>query len=140
MGFPEANYPKMVFWENSSEVGFVEFNTSKPAGLAEVYVEFPDGSRHFLPDVTEDVVAKNLEKMISVDPNTPDTTYRDGLSRFVFKDGKLQRLKIEAGLATWKIAAKEEGPYLALPISKADLVKHFGEPDSWDVYVPPRVP
>lgn len=137
MGGPKANYPQFIVYGVST---LSTFSTSSRNGIAEVYVQMPDGSRHFLPDLTENVVIKSSEKQDSITPNNPRTRYSDGLTTIIFKNGVLRYVHLEAGLATWKIAAKEEGPYLALPISKTDLVKHFGEPDSWDVYVPPRGP
>lgn len=136
MGVPLATYSTMAFFGSPSWPGFVKFTTGKYRGFAEIYVEFPDGSRHFLPEITESVVAKHLDKIVSVMPNDPETRYGDGLSDFDFKNGKLQDIGLKAGFVTWKLAAKEEGPYFELPISKTDLVKLFGEPDSWDVFVP----
>lgn len=113
---------------------FFKFSTSHGKGIARIYVELLDGQRYLLPELPENAVSQLLPNR-SVDSGPPpsEVYYRDADSIITYREGKVSLVSVQASSKLFRISARKEGPYLALPISRKMLVQEFGEPLEWQI-------
>lgn len=108
-----------------------EFVAHISDGTPSVFVELPDGSRHLLsalPEEMASILMKYNNRLHDVE-NT--ILYTDNLSKLRYTNGRLRDADIYATSQLFRFSPTLEGPYIDLPCDRRTLVKVFGKPKRW---------
>jgi hypothetical protein len=121
-------------------------NSSRGYKVAPIYLKFSDGRVAKLSDLTEDTVREWIAQKSEVLRDRSVSRYTDlkglavtnydvdGVSRFVFHDGKLVGCGINGSMTHGPFVGLQVGPgvdgeFISFPISREDLSRVFGEPE-----------
>jgi hypothetical protein len=120
-----AVYDHMALEGNPS---FECFLTGTGGDIADVYVQLNDGRAFHLPEFPE-AVAESLFPKIVINPNK--INYSDYKSQFIYRDGNLDFVALDAVSGKFSISPWKDGPFVRLPISREKMIELFGEPKEW---------
>ena len=108
----------------------MNFESESPPGP--VYVQLPDERKFLLVELPEEELAKVLPKVPERDPPTGANEYSDGRSFLTYRDGKLAFAVLHAQSKKFRVAGRENGPFVTLPCTREQLIVSFGEPLRWE--------
>ena len=108
----------------------MNFDGEQPPGA--VFLQLPDNRKFSLVELPEEEAAKLLPKIPERDPPTGANEYSDARSFLTYRDGKLAFAVLHAQSKQFRIAGRENGPFIALPCTREQLIVSFGEPLRWE--------
>src|SRR5205085_874492 len=123
-GFVLIGEPEFVVFKTGSSVGdntpvadiYIRARKQKPIRLHELTI---DQFRNLRDS------ANALEFVEMTDH--PQTFENKAMSRFAFHEGKLESMTLRRE-GRFEFSAKEEGPYVSLPMTKEEAISAFGRP------------